>query len=82
MSYRQINVRSPFYVEKTTSEPIVQLNLRVWRGATTSRPTTATYTLEKESVDGKAIFEISELVRDYIVQGDSIYAFNTVWVEA
>ena len=47
-----------------------------------SRPTTATYTLEKESVDGKAIFEISELVRDYIVQGDSIYALNTVWVEA
>jgi len=83
MAYRQINVRSPFYVEKTTSEPIVQLNLRVWRGAAISgRPTTATYVLEKESVDGKAIFEISELVRDYIVQGDSIYALNTVWVEA
>ena len=83
MAYRQINVRSPFYVEKTTSEPIIQLNLRVWRGSpTSSRPTLATYTLEKESVDGKAIFEISELVRDYIVQGDSIYALNTVWVEA
>ena len=83
MAYRQINVRSPFNVEKTTSEPIIQLNLRVWRGSpTTSRPTLATYTLEKESVDGKAIFEISELVRDYIVQGDSIYALNTAWVEA
>jgi hypothetical protein len=83
MAYRQINVRSPFYVEKTTSEPIIQLNLRVWRGGPIlDRPTTATYTLEKESVDGKAIFEISELVRDYIVQGDSIYALNTVWVEA
>ena len=83
MAYRQINVRSPFYVEKTTSEPIIQLNLRVWRNnVTADRPTDATYTLEKESVDGKAIFEISELVRDYIVQGDSIYAINTVWVEA
>ena len=83
MAYRQINVRSPFYVEKTTSEPIIQLNLRVWRGGPIlERPTDATYTLEKESVDGKAIFEISELVRDYIVQGDSIYALNTVWVEA
>ena len=83
MAYRQINVRSPFYVEKTTSEPIIQLNLRVWRGGPIlERPTLATYTLEKESVDGKAIFEISELVRDYIVQGDSIYALNTVWVEA
>ena len=83
MAYRQINVRSPFYVEKTTSEPVIQLNLRVWRqGPILSRPTEATYVLEKESVDGKAIFEISELVRDYIVQGDSIYALNTVWVEA
>ena len=83
MAYRQINVRSPFYVEKTTSEPVIQLNLRVWRGGPIlERPTDATYTLEKESVDGKAIFEISELVRDYIVQGDSIYALNTVWVEA
>ena len=83
MAYRQINVRSPFYVEKTTSEPVIQLNLRVWRqGPILSRPTTATYVLEKESVDGKAIFEISELVRDYIVQGDNIYALNTVWVEA
>ena len=82
MAYRQINVRSPFYVEETTSEPIIQLNLRVWRGGPfLNRPTAATYTLEKESVDGKAIFEISELIRDYIVQGDSIYALNTVWVE-
>jgi hypothetical protein len=82
MAYRQINVRSPFYVEKTTSEPMIQLNLRIWRGNVSSRPTDATYILEKESSDGKAIFEISELVKDYIVQGDSIYALNTVWVEA
>jgi hypothetical protein len=46
-----------------------------------SRPTEATYVLEKESTGGKAIFEISELVKDYIAQGDSLYAFNTVWVE-
>ena len=82
MAFRQINVRSPFYVEMTTSEPVIQLNLRVWRGTyILDKPTSATYTLEKESVDGKAIFEISELVRDYIEQGDSIYALNTVWVE-
>ena len=83
MAYRQINVRSPFYVEKTTSEPLIRLSLRVWRGSpTTSRPSVATYVLEKESSGGKAIFEISELVKDYIIQGDSIYALNTVWVEA
>jgi hypothetical protein len=82
MAYRQINVRSPFYVEKITSEPIIRLNLRIWRGGPIlERPTDATYVLEKESTDGKAVFEISELVKDYIVQGDSIYALNTVWVE-
>jgi hypothetical protein len=82
MAYRHINVRSPFYVEKITSEPIIRLNLRIWRGGPIlERPTDATYVLEKESTDGKAVFEISELVKDYIVQGDSIYALNTVWVE-
>ena len=79
---RQINVRSPFYVEETTSEPIIRLNLRVWRGNdVTDKPTEATYVLEKESVDGKAIFEISELVRDYIEQRDLAVAHNTTWVE-
>jgi len=82
MAYRQINVRSPFYVEHDTTEKVIQLNVRVWRGSPTSnRPNAATYTLEKEAVDGKAIFEISELVRDYCEQGDSIYALNTAWVE-
>ena len=82
MAYRQINVRSPFYVEKTTSEPIIRLNIRIWQyQLVANRPTDATYVLEKESTGGKAIFEISELVKDYIAQGDSIYAFNTVWVE-
>ena len=82
MAYRQINVRSPFYVEQATSEPVIQLNVRVWRGGPIlSRPSAATYTLEKEAIDGYAIFEISELVRDYCEQGDSIYALNTVWVE-
>ena len=82
MAYRQINVRSPFYVEQATSEPVIQLNVRIWRGGTIlQRPAAATYTLEKESIDGYAIFEISELIRDYCEQGDSIYALNTVWVE-
>ena len=82
MAYRQINVRSPFYVETVTARPRIQLQLRIWRGGPIlERPTDATYTLEKETTDGKVIFEISELVKDYIVQGDSIYALNTVWVE-
>tara|TARA_R110001632_G_scaffold30917_3_gene80951 strand:+ start:495 stop:1640 length:1146 start_codon:yes stop_codon:yes gene_type:complete len=82
MAYRQINVRSPFYVERGTTSASSTLNLRIWRGSVTSdRPSLSTYTLEKDATDGKVIFEISELVRDYIEQGDSLYALNTVWVE-
>jgi len=82
MAYRQINVRSPFYVERTTATASVILNLRVWRGGPVfDRPASPTYTLRKDTTSGKSVFEISELVRDYIEQGDSIYALNTVWVE-
>ena len=81
MAYRQINVRSPFYVEKTTSEPVVQLNLRVWVGdVITDKPTDAIYTLEKETTDGSVVFEVSELVKDYIEQSGD-YTDGAVWVE-
>ena len=81
MQYRQINVRSPFYVQMTTSQPVVRLSLSVWLGdVVTDRPTDATFTLEKISVDGKATFEIAELVRDYIEQ-TSDYSDGVVWVE-
>ena len=80
--YRQINVRSPFYVERTTTAAEVTLYLRVWTGSLGfGRPTAATYVINKDATGGKVIFEISELIRDYIEQGDSIYALNTCWVE-
>mgnify|MGYP003634082590 CR=1 FL=1 len=80
-TFRQIKTRSPFYVQLATAQPIVQLNLRVWLGdATTDKPTSATYVLNKETIDGAATFEIAELVRDYIEQtGD--YNDGAVWVE-
>ena len=82
MAYRQINVRSPFYVERTTTAAEATLYLRVWTGSLGfGRPSAATYVINKDATGGKVVFEISELVRDYIEQGDSIYALNTCWVE-
>ena len=82
MAYRQINVRSPFYVEKASTQARATLELRVWTGSPSfDRPTNATYEITKDIAGGLAVFEISELVRDYIEQGDSIYALNTCWVE-
>ena len=81
MTYRQINTRSPFYVQLTTIYPIIQLELRVWLGdVATDKPTNAIYTLEKEAVNGAATFEIAELVRDYIEQTGN-YNDGAVWVE-
>ena len=79
--YRQINTRSPFYVQLPTAQPRIELNLRVWSGdVVTDRPAIATYTLEKEAVGGEATFEIAELIRDYN-QHTEAYNTGAVWVE-
>ena len=81
MQYRQINVRSPFYLRMETAQPVVQLALRVWLGdVVTDRPTDAVYTLVKESADGGSTFEVSELIKDYIEQSGD-YTDGAVWVE-
>ena len=61
------NVRSPRYYEMSGSGSKT-LNLKIWTGDIISTPSTNTYTLTKDAVDGQAVFEISELVRDYIDQ--------------
>ena len=79
--HRNINVRSPFYVQLVTSEVNVTLELRIWSGDLISnRPTDATYTLLKEQSEGQSTFEIAELVRDYCVQTEA-YNSGKVWVE-
>lgn len=79
--YRQINTRSPFYVQLATAQPLVELELRIWYGDVTSdKPTDATYTLEKEAVGGEATFEISELIRDYCSQTSDATS-GKVWVQ-
>jgi len=81
MAYRQINVRSPFYVQLSTTETNVKLELRIWTGdVVTDRPTDSDYLLLKEAVSGKATFEISELVRDRINQNKQFSKVG-VWVE-
>lgn len=79
--YRQINTRSPFYVQLPTAQPRIELNLKVWSGdVVTDKPATPTYTLEKEAIGGEATFEISELVRDFNSQTEA-YNSGAVWVE-
>lgn len=78
------NVRSPRYYEMTGSGSKT-LNLKIWTGDITSPPASNTYTLTKDAVGGQAVFEISELVRDYIEQTFPIvgtsYPCAAVWVK-
>lgn len=81
MAYRQINTRSPFYVQLATSEPLAQAAVKIWLGdVVTDKPAEVTYLLEKETQAGQATLEISELVRDYCNHTDN---FNSgkCWVE-
>lgn len=74
------NVRSPRYYEMTGSGSKT-LNLKIWTGDVTSTVSN-TYTLTKDAVGGQAVFEISELVRDYIEQSfTGTYSCAAVWVK-
>ena len=82
----KINVRSPFYIKKTGATSTFTLNLKVWTGSISSPPASAQYSLTKDGVEISAgsyyaTFEISELVRDYIVTTfDGEYLSTAVYV--
>lgn len=63
-----------------------ELKLYVWKGDINSRPTTPNYTLTKSklSTEDVIVFEISELIKDYIVidfDGNYNTIKQTRWVE-
>ncbi len=59
----KINARSPFYISVTADNlTSCKLELFIYTGTqgSTSRPTTATYTLRSFAIDEVCVFEISE----------------------
>ena len=86
-----INARSPYYIKEVadTGKTLqsVQLNLFIYPDVKgTDKPTTATYTLTKTPLTSTAnnyvVFEISELIRDYLYTEYYDEAQDAVWVEA
>ena len=79
-----INTRSPFYV-KIASSPLssVELKLYVWEGVVGGRPATPEYTLTKSELsnDNYVVFEISELLRDFIYTNYYTEAVDVIWVQ-
>ena len=84
----KINVRSPFYIKVTPSANTitsVQLELYIYTGVKLTPPTSSElrYTITKTPIGSNnyVVFEISELVRDYLdVEFDGEYDSQTVWV--
>ena len=75
------NVRSPRYYEMSGTGSKT-LNLKIWVGDIVSPPPSNTYTLTKDALNGQAVFEISELVRDYIDQTfTGTYTCASAWVK-
>ena len=83
----KINTRSPFYVKvSNASLASATLELYIYTGVlTTNKPASAQYTITKNEISGNnyVVFEISELVRDYLdIEFNGEYDSQTVWVEA
>lgn len=86
----KINVRSPYYIKRTyTSVPTLNyatMKLWIYEGTLggAGKTTDPQYTLTKTELnDGDyVVFEISELVRDYLVSEYGSYSTDLVWVEA
>jgi hypothetical protein len=67
----KINVRSPFFIKATPTNGTISkavLSLFVYDGIFTTNKGSAVYTVEKTPLTGNnfVVFEISELVRDYL----------------
>jgi hypothetical protein len=87
-----INTRSPYYIKIQTTPPTVigstTASLRVWNDdLTADRPVEPQYVITKKPiVSGYTIYEISELVRDFITAEyytvvDGQFNPDAVWVE-
>jgi hypothetical protein len=76
-----IYTRSPFFIQ-STSGSTATVSLYVWNGNSSDVPSTPQYSLSKShNSDGKATFEVSELIRDYVDQSfNGDYVTEAVWV--
>ena len=84
----KINTRSPYYYKQShASAARIKISIYVYEGTqTTDRPATAQYIITKDVTtpatgNPYAVFEISELVRDYLDSSYNDYQSNCAWVD-
>ena len=87
MADRKINIRSPFYYKNVPTGTLVstELQLDIYTGEEGGdNAGQYQYTITKKPLSGKnyVVFEISELVRDYLdIEFDGGYDSQVVWVD-
>lgn len=83
-----INARSPYYIKvEPTSGTLssVSMALYIYGGTfTTDKPASATYTISKDIIGSNnyVVYEVTELIRDYLVTEYGSFSTDGVWVEA
>jgi hypothetical protein len=81
-----INTRSPFYKKITNANlATVKLELYIWTGVYGARvDADKKYTLTKEEVGGNnyVTYELSKLIRDYMITEYGNYSTDSLWVDA
>ena len=77
------NVRSPRYI-KVTSDPLssVRLDLYIWTGLSNGRPASPNYSITKSELnnDNFVVFEVAELIRDFIYTEYYDEAVDCLWI--
>ncbi len=83
-----INARSPYYIKVEPGSGTLSsasMSLYIYSGTfTTDKPTSATYTISKDVIgtNNYVIYEVTELIRDYLITEYGAYSIDGVWVEA
>ena len=81
-----INTRSPFYKKITNSSlHTAKLELYIWTGVYSDKAATdKRYTLTKEEIGGNnfVTYELSKLIRDYMITEYGNYSTDSLWVDA
>ena len=81
-----INTRSPFYKKITNASlASAKLELYIWQGTYAERASTdKKYTLTKLEVGGNnyVTYELSKLIRDYMITEYGDYSTDSLWIDA
>jgi hypothetical protein len=79
-----INTRSPHFIRSLAiTKDYVKCEIFIYQGESVIDRNTVTYTLSQRTpTDGYYVFEVSELIRDYLdVQFNGNYNSNMIWVD-